>query len=92
MTKYLNRRLPPPPVSWDSSSKDAWNRLTASLESALRADNSNRNGIVFTVQGTVSAPSAVVTVNTTSGTLADLYRIVAYLVTELDRQNIVSRK
>lgn len=88
MTRRISsRELPAPPVEWDASSRDAWNRLIKVLEQSDLFDLGRRTRPQFIVQGTVSAPTTI-DMNTPP-TLAELTNIVGKLLLALQSSNFV---
>lgn len=87
MTRRLtSRTLPDPPVEWDPSSKEVWNRLVRTLESSDLFDRGRRTRLQFVVKGTVSAPT---TLDLSAPDLAELTNIVAKLLIALQGSNFV---
>jgi hypothetical protein len=88
MTRRISSRsFPAAPPDWDSSSRDAWNRLIKVLEQSDLFDLGRRTRPQFVIQGTVSAP---VTLNVNGGTSnRELANIVGKLLIALQSSNFV---
>ena len=87
MTRRISsRELPAPPVEWDASSRDAWNRLIKVLEQSDLFDLGRRTRPQFIIQGTVSAP---LTVDMTNPSVTALTNVVGKLLLALQSSNFV---
>ena len=87
MTRRISsRELPSPPVEWDASSRDAWNRLIKVLEQSDLFDLGRRTRPQFIVLGTVSAP---LTVDMLNPSVTVLTNVVGKLLLALQSSNFV---
>lgn len=90
--RYTNFRFPDAPEDWSPSAKERWYQLISSLQANMREQQARQKRPSFVVQGVVTAETAPVTVNTTSGTLLELYRIVVYILNELETAGLIHVK